>query len=412
MEKFSKENFGELMKWLNLAFLFLFSVHLFGFPDKYIILWCAFAIAVFWFQNRRLCLDKVFWILALAILLNGLGTYYYLRETLSYTWKDIFKMVIPTILVYPFMKQAAWGKEDEDIEKILMAIVFGTFVYSMLNYYMFWRDGYMIIEGAEGGRNWSDFWTHYGWRATHYSYWGCFIAGFSGYALYLLLEKKWIHGIFYIVLIILENAAQIAVDNRMVICVTAVSLGVSLVMFCYFNIKNKDKIKKALLAAMAVVVCVALILALDLFGVRSSGYFQRFLTRNGGILRNDRFQIMFEAIKLLPSHWMGGGDMWAAGYQHVHNYWLQVANVSGIIPLILWTIVNISVVCDMFRLLRSPEISMKLKYRFLPLMIAIICYFMMEPGGTESNWFIIFYVLLIALLKQMVNQPNRKKVEK
>ena len=180
MVKAVKENWDKIIKWLNIIFLFLFSLHLFDFPDKYIILWCIFTIAVFWIQNKKLCLDKIFWVLALAIILNGLGTYYYLAESLSYTVKDVIKMVVPTILVYLFMQQAAWNKKELDIENILLAIAVGTFLYSLLNYYSLVKYGF--YDGDY--RGWSDFWTNYNWRATHYSYWGCFVAGLCGYGIY------------------------------------------------------------------------------------------------------------------------------------------------------------------------------------------------------------------------------------
>ena len=406
MVKAVKENWDKIIKWLNIIFLFLFSLHLFDFPDKYIILWCIFTIAVFWIQNKKLCLDKIFWVLALAIILNGLGTYYYLAESLSYTVKDVIKMVVPTILVYLFMQQAAWNKKELDIENILLAIAVGTFLYSLLNYYSLVKYGF--YDGDY--RGWSDFWTNYNWRATHYSYWGCFVAGLCGYGIYCFFEKKWLRGFLITGMIIVENYIQIAGDNRMVLCVTVVALAVSLLMYCCFNMKDKAKIRKVLLVALIAIGIVAVLLWANAFGIRSSGYYKRFVTRNGGILKNDRFQMMFEAIRMLPSHWKGGGTMYAAGYFWVHNYWLQVANVSGIVPFILWMIVNIAAVWDVIKIIKSPSISNKLKYMLIPMVASIVAYLMMEPGGTESNRYIIFYVMLVALLKQVAKKTEVEHV--
>lgn len=406
MVKAVKENWDKIIKWLNIIFLFLFSLHLFDFPDKYIILWCIFTIAVFWIQNKKLCLDKIFWVLALAIILNGLGTYYYLAESLSYTVKDVIKMVVPTILVYLFMQQAAWNKKELDIENILLAIAVGTFLYSLLNYYSLVKYGF--YDGDY--RGWSDFWTNYNWRATHYSYWGCFVAGLCGYGIYCFFEKKWLRGFLVTGMIIVENYIQIAGDNRMVLCVTVVALAVSLLMYCYFNMKDKSKIRKVLLVALIAIGIVAVLLWTNAFGIRSSGYYKGFVTRNGGILKNDRFQMMFEAIRMLPSHWKGGATMYAAGYFWVHNYWLQVANVSGIIPFILWMIVNVAAVWDVIKIIKSPSVSSKLKYMLIPMVASIVAYLMMEPGGTESNRYIIFYVMLVALLKQVAKKTEVEHV--
>lgn len=397
-----KENIEGIIKWANLIFLFLFSVHLFGFPDKYIILWCVFSIALFWILYKKLCLDKIFWILSLAIILNGIGTYYYLADSLSYSISDIIKMVVPTIFVYPFMKQFMDKKQDEDVEKIILAIVIGTFIYSLLNYYMLMRYGF--YKGNY--RGWSDFWTNYSWRATHHSYWGCFIAGLSGYAVYCLYKKNWINGILFVCLIVVENYIQIAGDNRMVLCVTAVSLAVSLAMFCLMNVKDTKKIIKILFVVLLIVIIGIVLLWLDPFGIRLSSYYYEFVTRDGGILKNTRFLMIYEAILMLPSHWKGGATMYAGGNYWVHNYWLQVANVSGIIPFALWMVVNISAVRDVIILIRSNYVSNRIKYMFVPLLASIVGYLMMEPGGTELNRYIIFYVMLLAVLKQLANKKE------
>ena len=368
MKEFVREHVSTIMKWANILFLFLFSLHLFNFPDTWIILWCTFAITVFFIQYKRLCLDKVFWILALAIILNGLGTMYYLGDDLGYTLKDIIKMIVPTILVYPFIKQAVCNKTDLEIEKILLAIVFGTFLYSLLNYYSF------IQHGFTNGRIWSEFWTDYPMNATHHSYWGCFIAGLIGYGLYCLYDKKWIKAISIIIFIVVENLIQIAVDNRMVLCVTVLALAVSLILFVCLNINDKKNIKRVFTIVIIGVAIVMLIFALDILGIRSSGYFQRFFTRDGGIFNNIRFQMIYEAITLLPSHWKGGADMWTAGWFWVHNYWLQVANVSGIIPFALWMIVNVVAVWEVVKVIRSPHISSKIKYMLIPMLASISFY--------------------------------------
>lgn len=396
-----KKNADRMMKWATLLFLFLFSLHLFNFPDTWIILWCLFSIGVFWVQNRKLCLDKTFWVLAFAVILNGLGTKYYLGESLGYTWKDIIKMVVPTLLIYPYMKQAAYEKEDKDIEKIILAIVLGTFAYSLLNYYS------LVVNGFYQGdyRGWSDFWTNYNWRATHHSYWGCFIAGVSGYGLYCCFaEKKWLKGILILAAIAVENYIQIAGDNRMVLCVTVVALAVSVLLFCVFNMKNPKRVRNVLVIAAVCAVIIAAVIITNTFGIQDTGYYQRFVTRNGGILRNDRFQMIYEAIRMLPSHWKGGATMYAAGNFWVHNYWLQVANVSGILPFAFWMVVNAAMLLNVLKIIKSTVISNKVKYLLIPMLASILGYLMMEPAGTELNRYIIFYVIIIALLKQLANR--------
>ncbi len=405
-----KDNLGTIMKWINIVFLFLFSLHLFNFPDKYIILWCVFSTAIFWLQYKKLCLDKIFWILALAIILNGLGTYYYLAEELSYTLGDIIKMVVPTILIYPFMKQMVWNKEESYVELIIVAIVFGTFLYSLLNHSAYVEHGFS--SDGTVGRIWVEFWTDYPMNATHHSYWGCFIAGLSGYVIYCFAQKKWLSGIIITAFIVIENYIHIVVDNRMVLCTTALAFVAGFFLFLYLNRKDKKKLKQILVFMILLsIIAVAAFMA-DVFGIRSSGYVQRFTTRDGGIFNNVRFQMISEAIRMLPSHWKGGADMWTAGWYHVHNYWLQVANVSGIIPFVLWMIVNVAALWDVVKVIKSSLISEKIKYMLIPMLASIVGYLMMEPGGTELNRYIIFYVMLLGLLKQLASKSKGENVEK
>jgi len=399
MTKYLKDNLQIIMKWANVIFLFLFSLHFFNFPDKYIILWCMFAGIVFYLQNKKTGLDITFLFLTLAVMLNGIGTLYYLGEELSYTWKDIIKLVVPTILVYPFAKQVAYEKNDRDIEVILLTIVVGTFLYSLLNHYSY-------IFYGNGLRMWSEFWTKYRMNATHHSYWGCFIAGILGYGIWCLFNKKCFKGILIVCFVLIENYIQIVVGNRMVLCVTALSLLMSLVLFLFLNLKNKKKIKFVVFGGIIVIVVLVAAISLNVFGIRSSEYFQNFFTRDGGIMNNIRFRMIYEAITMLPSHWKGGANMWAAGWYWVHNYWLQVANVSGIIPFILWMIVNIGAVIDTIKLIKSRYINDQIKYILIPMITSIVGYLMMEPGGTELNRYIIFYVILIAILKQLANKDK------
>lgn len=270
MVDYIKQNFEQIMKWANLLFLFLFALHLFDFSDKYIILWCMISMGICYVQYRFLGLDKIFVVLAAAILLNGIGTYYYLGESLSYTWKDIFKMTVPTIFVYPYIKGITWEKSDKEIENILLAIVFGTFCYSLLNYYSF------LQHGFTEGRIWSEFWTLYPQNATHHSYWGCFIAGLCGYGIVCLCKRKWLKGSLIMILVVIENYIQIAVDNRMVLCVTFVALAASLFVFLVLNIENKETIRRTLLTVGGLLLLFVLMIALNVGGGAGELIFSQF----------------------------------------------------------------------------------------------------------------------------------------
>ena len=111
---------------------------------------------------------------------------------------------------------------------------------------------------------------------------------------------------------------------------------------------------------------------------------------------------------MLPSHWKGGGTMYPAGLSCVHNYWLQAANDTGIVTFVLWMIFNATVVVSMVRCVISPYIEARMKYLVLPLMCAVISYLSMEIGGQGKSEYILFYVILSAILHQLMKNKYKK----
>ena len=98
--------------------------------------------------------------------------------------------------------------------------------------------------------------------------------------------------------------------------------------------------------------------------------------------------------------------MYPAGLNCVHNYWLQAANDTGIFTFILWMIFNISMLASLFTCIRSSKISQKIKYMIVPLMAAVISYLSLEIGGQGESEYIIFYVMIVAILRQLVKNEK------
>lgn len=405
MEKMVKQKFNIVYYILNLIMLFLISLHFLGYTEKYIVLWSLLILVVSVLINHKLVWDGKFIALCCAVILQGLiFGYYYSHEEYWYWWR-FSDMVWPPILMYLVCRQLCWRQKQRKIELLLLSVCSGTFVYSLLNYYMYVKEGF----GSEE-RIWNEFWTHIGQYATEYSYWGVFIVGLLGYGFFLLLQKHWMQGSIICLAIIVENYIHIAVDNRMVLMVTFVVAAVTLTLYIYFNWKNKKKIRRILIILFAMCAVGAIGIVVNIGGIRDTTFFVSLMTRDGGILGNVRFQMIWDAICMLPSHWKGGGTMYPAGYTCVHNYWLQVANDTGIVTFILWTIFNITVVISLVKCAISPYIETRIKYLVIPLMFAVISYLSMEIGGQGKSEYILFYVILSSMVHQLMknNYENKK----
>ena len=386
----------------GLIMLFLIAMHFQGYVEEDIIKWAVILLIISVIINRRLELDLEFIVLLCTMILYGLIFKYYYSDTEYWQNWHFEDAVWPPVLMYLLCRQLSWKQKQIKIEGLLLAVCFGTFVYSILNHLAYAQNGFFSSE-----RIWNEFWTHSARYATEFSYWGIFIVGLLGYALYCLAEKKWIQGGIICVLIGLENYIQILVDNRMVLMVTVVVAAVSAVLFLYLNRHDRKKIKILCIGIVLVIATALVIIIGNVGGVRDSAFFIHFTTRDGGILGNIRFQMIWDAIRKLPSHWKGGGTMYPAGHSCVHNYWLQAANDTGIFTFILWMIFNISMIISVIKCAINPKINIRLKFLVIPLMSAVVAYLSMEIGGQGASEYILFYVMIVAILRQLVKNENQ-----
>lgn len=386
----------------GLLMLFLISVHYQGYDEKRIVAGAAIILLLSVAANRRLEVDLEFLVLLGTMVLYGVIFQYYYQNTEYWQNWRFADAVWPLVLIYLLCRQISWEQKQIRIEILLLVICFGTFIYSILNHLNYMQEGF----ASGGGRTWYEFWTQTIRFATEFSYWGVFIAGLLGYGLYCFAEKKWFLGGFICILIGVENYIQIRVDNRMVLMVTIAVAAVSAVLFVYLNRQERRKLKM-LFVTVAIIVTVVLVGIIgNVGGVRDSVFFTHLMTRDGGIVKNVRFQMIWEAICKLPSHWKGGGTMYPAGMNCVHNYWLQVANDTGIFTFILWMMFNTLVVVSVVRCARNPKINVRLKYLVIPLLSAVVAYLSMEIGGQGKSEYILFYVIIAALIRQLVKNES------
>lgn len=392
--------FISILNWyLNLVVLFLLSLHVGGYSSKKVILWALISITLFAVLNKNIRIDWQGLVLIDALLLYGIIYEYYFGALDYYDWWHMEDVALPPILMYIVCQQMTWEQNWHKIKLIFLSISLGTFIYSILNHYVYLQEGFIVNMG----RCWNDFWTHTSSYATEFSYWGVFIVGLFGYAFYHLFAKKRLIGLCILTLIVIENYIHIAVDNRMVLMVTVMAALSTAFLYIYFNRKDSSKIKKFLLLIIFLIIIGSIILIFNIGGIRDSTYLNHFFSRDGGILKNIRFQAMWESILMLPSHWKGGRTMNPAGLNAPHNYWLLVADDTGLFTFTLWMVFNIGGLISIVKLVKSPQISKEMKYLIVPDIIAVVSYLMMETGGGGRSDLIIFYVIFIAIINQSVS---------
>lgn len=131
--------------------------------------------------------------------------------------------------------------------------------------------------------------------------------------------------------------------------------------------------------AAVVIGAAVIVYRMDLFEIRTkvaeSNFIYRFLDPDTAASDHYRFQLIGEGIKNLWDYPLGGNK----GASYFHNYWLDIGRVSGVVPVFLMVMFDLTVVVHMFRLFRQERIDREFRYAILGLYIGFLLNFFMEP---------------------------------
>lgn len=387
---------------IYLLLFFLYSLHVFLIQDELLWIWGIAGIVCFVMAQKKLLLGLQGAVLCIITPLYAFVYKYYFTETRGYTWINVIYMIFLPIFVYILCRQFAWKKGTRTLEAAFWCIAGGTFLYSLLNHWMYIKEGFL------NGRIWKEFWGGEPIYATEASFWAVFITALAGYGLSCLLHKEWKKGIAALTGVLIGNWINIQVGNRMVFMTTFVAAVICLGMFFIMNRKNRRAIWTAIGVIGAALLVFGVLIYLNMDRIQQSTYYTAVISRDGGIFHNIRFVMIKETLEQLPDSPWGGGYIYPAGVPAAHNYWLQAANDTGIITLILWVIYTVITIVDAVRLMFLENISNGVKYMAVSMLAAVAAYMMMEQAGTGRWGYVNFYVMLSAFIHQMVaNEVKR-----
>ena len=97
------------------------------------------------------------------------------------------------------------------------------------------------------------------------------------------------------------------------------------------------------------------------------------------------------------------------GYDNAHNFWLQVAYESGIIPFLCLVIYTVWNFYDILKLLMGKNIDISSKLLLVTAYLGMFCYFMTEQGGNGTAEFIMYFTLMGGIISQTVKIQNMEK---
>ena len=395
------------VNWTNINFLllFLYSLRIFRIQDEILWIWGIVGILYFVIKRKRILLGFQGIVLCVITPIYAFIYKYYFTETRGYTWNDVAYMIFLPIFMYLLSRQLVYKRKGEELEIGLWCVAGGTFLYSLLNHWMYLQYGF-----TEGPRIWTEFWIREGIYATEASFWGVFITALIGYGFCCFCQKKWSRGIAALLGVLIGNIINIQVGNRMVFMTTFVAAAVSFGMFFILNRKNRKLILRVFLCCCAALLIGGLAVYSNWEKIQQTPYYVNIISRDGGILHNVRFAMIIDTLRQLPYNLIGGGHIYPAGFYAVHNYWLQAANDTGIWTLILWIVYSIVAIVDIIKLLLLKNIDRRIKYMLIPMFVAVVGYMMMEQAGTGKWIYVNFYVMLSAFIHQLVmNEKNENR---
>lgn len=214
------------------------------------------------------------------------------------------------------------------------------------------------------------------------------------------LQKRINFGI--ILLFILSLVCVVRLGNRTQLAIALISF----ILAFYINFYRQSTLRNILMICF---VGIAAYYIYNLFNINSTllNFYQDRLNDSeygissaGG--RSERWIGSFNAIFTDPSGWE------FARFGYAHNLWLDVARVSGIIPLLiilLFTISSIKIVFRTFRLLKD---DLFLRTYIFCTFLSIILVFNVEPVLDGLYLLFLFFCLFVGFLSGII----KRKVDK
>lgn len=390
---------------VNLLCLLIFSMQLYQAPDIKTLIW----LLVMWIYIIATTRKNVIDFKSLFLLVGMcLHAYMFGKYNDQFTNQELVELAVIPFLAYIGGKLLVAFLDREKLSKgikwLVLVVAFGITVHATLNYMNYLETGFII----ESGKRWLDYWSQIPLFSTEHSFYGVIMAGLLFYACYELVNRH-LHGVFVLLGVIWVNYINIQVMNRMVFAITIVVFLLGLIVYTFLVRKDKKKIKIILVITGCLIVAVFVILYLNIGGIRDTAFYAALLNRDGGIIKNVRFQIYWNAIKQIIPCWQGGMQMDLLGYDNAHNFWLQISYESGIIPFLCLVIYTVWNFYDILKMLTGKNIDVSCKLLLVTAYMGLFCYFMTEQGGNGTAEFIMYFTLMGGIISQTVKSQNMEK---
>lgn len=314
-------------------------------------------------------------------------------------------------LILPF---AAWyigrvlssnPEKFGSIEKYIIALGFGTFVYGILNIVKRYQLGYQLISWLNAGRMCADFWASYDIvqtkEATYFLLSICLL--FYVY----FIQKKRVLKIVY--LFVLMGVAFVTFDigSR-----TILILGFGLFIIQWVLYLHRIDKHKLIILCGFIIVCVAFYFAFEanVGGIKDlyldSNFYRRMSGNSydsvNGLFdingRNSRYALMISQMVYYP---FGGFELDGLGSSH--NTFLDIYRVAGAVPFILFGWLVLKIVKDCIRLVRNTQLFNRETIAIVAVFSGLILQFFIESIEVLNPMIFQIFLLISGMIVSRVH---------
>jgi hypothetical protein len=285
------------------------------------------------------------------------------------------------------------------VENVIKIIVFAYTAYVLITMIYSFTHGQFLLT-----RNPLNLWTGTLRAATHY---GTMSIIPLAYGLHLTVGNEEKRGKFVgWLLIIFAIAVAVITASRTVLLL--IPLGSIIAYFANIKMRGnfQQKHLNQLIASLILLALSVVVFVTDMFGVQTLFFRtqlgQRYILGYAPTLMNDG---RFKNIEFFFQHI--GQSMWGGGYSRInsgnlHNVYLNVFDLSGIIPFLLLVLFTICVIRDYKRAVKNNSVDIPTRLLLLLILSLAFIQMMLEPT-MESVPVFMWCLLLICGMQNKVS---------
>lgn len=290
-----------------------------------------------------------------------------------------------------------FDNRENRYKKICWICSVGMFLFAMLGYL---KNG--VVFNYENGadiRAIPDFWTQELWQATNingYCVLAIILSLFS-----LLNGNRGMKRIISIILFASSVYISLVTAARTNLFLSALVIILFIILKAILNKSETLKIRKVtakktmLICGFVFLIFPIIVDALDRFliSLPLQAFLERLSHRHLTIKDDSRWEMWANVIKEIPNHPFGN----IITEHDAHNMYLDVARISGIIPMILLIVFSIMVVVNCFKMLNCIYLSQEIRILNALLITSMLLSFMIEPVMTAKPFVFIIFCMICGM---------------